>query len=364
MPDLNSETWRVLIAAAAFTVLQTLWGAAAELTVSSVRLDIGIASVYDNNILRYSDKYITRFNNREDPGRFHISTLDDLIWSNALKLSATLRFIGSLNTTAAMDFRQRRYITNSVKNWSYLAFSMRQDFSKRLAVQVAYSYIPEFYVRHFRDEDWTALYGFRDPIVYQPFSFQKDELVGWVQYVLSTTTRLRGSLGYARYFHNKHFTEYDCRNTEVGLAVYQNISNRLRVRLGFDLVYSRGDGNARMDPSNGQNIYSVEIEYQLPVVFDRTNSVGVSAEHTRSGYLSKRFLELDPNHAGREDMTYEIGCSYTLDVLDNLNLILSYTWRERDTRTSALANAEYLSAEKDYRQYQIGLEVKYTMKLK
>ena len=36
-------------------------------------------TIYDNNILKYSTKYIERFQNREDEGRFNINTYDDLI---------------------------------------------------------------------------------------------------------------------------------------------------------------------------------------------------------------------------------------------------------------------------------------------
>jgi len=47
------------------------------------RLDIkvGLKTHYDNNILKYSDKYLDRFMNGEDPGRFSIDTYDDLIWT-------------------------------------------------------------------------------------------------------------------------------------------------------------------------------------------------------------------------------------------------------------------------------------------
>jgi hypothetical protein len=39
-----------------------------------------------------------------------------------------------------------------------------------------------------------------------------------------------------------------------------------------------------------------------------------------------------------------------------------YNFFFRDTNTSAVENQAYLSAEKDYRQSQIGLEVTYNLK--
>jgi len=364
----SSNLHKLISPGIALVVLAQLfshWGmAAVGFKLSSARLEIGVSSLYDNNILRYSDRYISRFNNREDAGRFHISTLDDLILVNSLRLSATMRLIGSLNTTAAVDFRQRRYIINSIKNWTYYAFSLRQDLSKELAAQIGYNYIPAFYIRHFRDEDWTALYGFRNPIVYRPFAYTKDEVGGWLQYTLFPTTRVRVNVTYARYFHNKHFTEYDCSNTEIGFALYKTIWDDLNLSVGFGLVYSRGDGTIDMNPSYDQNSYSLDVEYRLPNIFHRSNTISIGGQYAYRGFITKHFLELDPNHAGREDFIYEINATYTVDVLANLTLGLAYAWRYRDTETSAVQNADYLSAEKDYRQHQIGLDMKYTLKLK
>ena len=39
---------------------------------------VSVNSFYDSNILKYSDKYIQRFENHQDIGRFHINRYDDL----------------------------------------------------------------------------------------------------------------------------------------------------------------------------------------------------------------------------------------------------------------------------------------------
>ena len=328
--------------------------------LSSAKLEVGASSLYDNNILRYSDKYISRFNNREDTGRFHNSTLDDLILVNSFRLGLTMRLIGTQTTNMTFDYRRRTYTHNSIKNWSYFAVSMKQDVSKKFSAQIGYSYIPEFYVRHFRDEDWTALYGFRDPIVYQPFGFSKDEVGLWLQYSPLTTTRIRATFSFARYFYNEHFTEYDCRNTSAGISVSHSIAKNLKLTVEFEATLSRGDGTADMSPSYNQNVYGLSVEYQLPKLFGRKNSLVLGGEFSRSCYTSTHFLELDPNHAGRDDRSYRVSATYSFELLKNLGLGLTYGWHDRSVKTAAIPNAEYLSAEKDYRQYQVGLDVRYS----
>lgn len=337
--------------------------ASAEIKFSSARFEVGVSSIYDDNILRYSDKYISRFNNGEDRGRFHVNTRDDLILVNAFRASATARVIGTLSTTVTVDFRQRTYATNNIKNWSYYSFSLKQDLSKNLAALVEYSYIPTFYIRHFRDDDWTILYSFNDPVVFQPFGFQKDETGGWLQYTLFPGTRIRGALSYARYFYNEHFTEYDCDNTTLGLAVYQTVLKNVKLNAEFDAVFSRGDGTPDMSPSYDQNIYSLGVEYQLPMFLGFANQVEIGGEYARSCYTSTHFAETDPNHAGRDDRSYRFSLGYRVDLLKSLGLALSYAWHRRDVKTSAQQNAAYLSEEKDYRQYQIGIDIRYTMNL-
>jgi len=45
-----------------------------------LELKVGLAMTYDDNILKYSDKYLDRFMNGLEPGRFQwIDTYDDLI---------------------------------------------------------------------------------------------------------------------------------------------------------------------------------------------------------------------------------------------------------------------------------------------
>ncbi len=49
-----------------------------EKKVDHWRINLSLSPYYDSNILKYSEKYIERFKNGEDEGRFHINRIDDL----------------------------------------------------------------------------------------------------------------------------------------------------------------------------------------------------------------------------------------------------------------------------------------------
>ena len=328
--------------------------------LTSWKVDVGVSSLYDDNILRYSDKYLGRFDNREDPGRFHINSADDLILVSSIRASATMNLIGALNTTGSIDYRRRTYTHNAIKDWSYLSMSLRQDLSKKFAAQVGYNYIPEFYVRHYRDDNWVQVYGYT-PITFQPFGFKKDEINGWVQYNVFSSTRVRAVAGYMWYYHNEHFDEYNCRNRAFGFEVYHTIVKNIRLNGSFEVMYSRADGDFDTDPSNDQNTFILGVDFRLPKVFGRANSIGVEGEHSRTFYTTHNFVEVDPEHAGRKDYEYRVSLSYEFELFSDLALAVNYAWRERMSRSPSDLNVLYLAEEKDYRQHQIGFDVKYSL---
>ena len=80
-------------------------------------LSLSIKPYYDNNILKYSEKYIQRFKNGEDEGRFHIETTDDLVWGYSIGLTYTDEIIGNLKTILGAGYDSDAYTYNSIKTW-------------------------------------------------------------------------------------------------------------------------------------------------------------------------------------------------------------------------------------------------------
>ena len=123
--------------------------------------DVGLSlrTFYDSNILKYSDKYLQRFMNREDEGRFHINRYDDLVTQYSLGVDFTEKIIGNLNSIFSLDLGLNQYAFNPIKTWRQFEVSWRQYVYKSTSFRISYSYIPDFYVRHFRDEEWIDVTG-------------------------------------------------------------------------------------------------------------------------------------------------------------------------------------------------------------
>ena len=338
-----------------------------------LKVELGIGSIYNDNILKYSNYYLTKFKNKEDEGRFHINTSDGLVLEQSIKLSSTFLFLGKNKTILEGSFARHSYINNNIKTWSQLDFGLQQQITKRLIINISYSYLPKFYVRHYRDDDWVAIYGYV-PETFQPFEFSKNEYGFWIQnsFFKSKQTRLRLSFDYGTYFYNQHFTEYDCNNSNYGINLYQTVKKKLRFEIGYQFVISNAkgfdgiqenkDNSDDSDPSYKTDEYSGAIKWLIPQLYYKPHNIVVDFEYKRSCYTTKHYLENDRIHAGRFDDMYKIGINYEVRLSEPLTVSGYYKWYKQDSDTRAKENKELVSQEKDYTQQQFGIKFTYIFK--
>jgi hypothetical protein len=336
------------------------------------RINLSLSPYYDSNILKYSEKYIERFKNGEDEGRFHVSSIDDLAFGYSVGVTYTDEIIGKLRTILGAGYDSDAYTYNSIKTWSVYNVFWRQYITTSTSLSISYSYLPGFYVRHFRDEDWVKYYGFT-PETFQPYEFSKDNYSFWAQHIFSwKTTRARLYFSYMKYYLNESNTEYDSDDFLYGFRIYQSLLKNLDINFGY--FYSTSDAKGFDEPgetkensndsdaSNYEHTYFAGLDYALPKVYSLNNDISIDAQYQRAFYTSGHFLELDPLHAGRYDYNYRVFINYNLDLFKNFSMTFFYNWYGRESSTSAEANREYVSNEKDYTQYRIGINFNYLIK--
>ena len=332
--------------------------------------EFSFATIYDNNILKYSEKYLDRFLNNEDKGRFHIDTYDDIILYPSLGLTSTFRIFKKVKSKINFNFNNSTYTINGIKSWMYLSTGFQQYITKRASFKVLYSYIPDFYVRHFRDDDWVEVYGYT-PETFVPFGFSKDNFGFWIQNTFFKNTRVKLSLDYARYFHNKHYTEYDCNNYLFGGNIYQQLNKKLKLEIGYVFVTSDAKGfdepgeskedTDDSDASYKANEYFLGFTWQMPRFKKHDHDLDIGAEFEKRYYLSEHYYEVDPEHAGRIDNNFKLQVLYAIELNKSFKLSAFYNYFMRNSNTSAVENQSYLSEEKDYRQSQAGLKITYNL---
>jgi hypothetical protein len=337
------------------------------------QVQITESALYDGNVLRYSDKYIERFRNGEDTGRFHISRYDDLTFQTSLKITRSLELFPALGSSIAGQIQYKRYAYNPVRDWYSFNLSLRQAIAEKTFLSLSYSYLPNFYVRHYRDEDWVAAYGYI-PETFKPFEFSKDNIGLSAQHTILTDTRVRATIAFARYFYNQHFTEYDSKDWSFGLEANQPVHRRISVSIGYRFANSNAKGvntpfetkenSDDADASFREHEFRAGAEWRIPKLLGLPTRIELDGQWDFRHYTSSHPPEVDPFHSGRRDYEYGIDLSYGIRALPMLDVAATYSWSTRRSRTTASQNAVYLSDEKDYHQHQVGIELAYTFEPK
>ena len=334
-------------------------------------VQLKLATIYDDNILKYSEKYLERFMNGEDEGRFHIETYDDLIFYTSIQLTGTFRIFGDLKSKINGEYSRRTYTVNGIKDWNYFTVGFRQYLPGRTSFKLLYSFIPDFYVRHFRDELWIEYFGY-NPLSFQPYAFSKDNFGFYIQKYFFKSTRIKLSLYYSKYFHNEYFTEYDSKNMSYGIQLYQPLHKKIRLELGYQYVTSDAKGYDEAietpETTNGpdatyeEDRFTLGIVWRLPRIKKLKHELNVKCLFYKRYYLSEHPWQIDRLHAGRVDDILRVYMNYKIRFNKSWQLTAYYNWLGRNSGTTAELNNTYVSNEKDYRQNIFGLEINYTLK--
>lgn len=332
-------------------------------------VDVSLSTVYDDNILKYSDKYLDRFMNNEDQGRFHIKTYDDIIINPQATISGTFRIFGKQQSVFDVSANYSKYVVNNVKTWSNFGIGYRQYINKKLDFKVFYDYIPEFYVRHFRDDDWTEVYGFDDDTTFTPYVFTKNNYGAWANYDLFNNTRIRFYYYYSQYYHNKHYTEYDSKNSMYRFKLWQDFLDDFTFEFTYQYIYSDAKGydepgEDKETSDDGDATYEEDgfvfgLMYRLPRIKKRYHTIEVETVIYNRYYKTEKPVIIDRLHAGRVDNNLRIYVTYYLSASKNWKFKAFYRWLGRESGTTSVLNDEFVSDEKDYKQNQVGLELIY-----
>jgi len=266
-------------------------------------LKVGIASMYDDNILKYSEKYIDRFLNNEDEGRFEIKSYDDVFIKSKISTSYYFKFFKKKKTKISASFNNNSYINNPVKSWNYYGVGIQQYFLKKANVKFSYSYIPSFYVRQFRQPDLVNLYGY-EPNTFKAYTFSKDNYSLTFQNTFYKNTKVKLDFDKALYYDNSYYTEYDSNNLSVGLSVEQPVSKKIKVKGEYIFTNSDAKGyneegetketSNDSDATYKDHTFVIELKAKLPKTFKKKNDVGVKLKYSKRFFSSEHLIQNDP----------------------------------------------------------------------
>ena len=157
-----------------------------------------------------------------------------------------------------------------------------------------------------------------------------------------------------------------------GIRIYQSLLKNLRVNFGY--YYTTSDAKGYDDPAetkilsddsdatNYEHTYIAGFDYIFPRLFSLRNDISVDFQYQRTFFTTEEFVEVDPIHVGRYDYNYRLFANYNLDLIKNLSATVFYNWYVREAGSPSDYNREYISDEKDYTQYRIGVSFNYLIR--
>ncbi|MEM7050263.1 MAG: hypothetical protein AAF604_11425 [Acidobacteriota bacterium] len=327
---------------------------------SEWRVRARLASYYDDNILRYSDKFIARFDAGRDPDRFRVDSLDDVIHRADVYLDRSFSGLAGRPAGVGFDLEHRAYQRNGIKDWSRLGISWDQELPGQRELTLALTYTPDFYVRHLRDSDLTGAGQQVDP--FQAFEFEKSEARAALTQPIGASFRGRFHLGYSRFEHSAAFQEFDSDNLFAGARIDHDFDRRWRFSYAVELTESSAQGfdepgetrrtSDDTDPSYRQLDLMLAARYRFATA--RRQTLFLQGELGQRDYTTDKGSRLAPLHAGRDDELLRFFASWQLELNQRYDLIVFGQLRDRSSEAPVRLD---IGVEKDYSQFEAGVRL-------
>ncbi|MEM9555717.1 MAG: hypothetical protein AAGC60_15795 [Acidobacteriota bacterium] len=319
-----------------------------------------LSSYYDSNILRYSDRFIQRFDNGQDPGRFRVDSLDDVIQRVDVDVERSFTGLGGRPARVTLGLTHRAYSRNSIKDWSQLELDWRQDLGRGRRVTLFATMATDFYVRHLRDSDLTGDVSGSDP--FQAFEFTKSEVGVRYRHELGASWTVTPELAVASLRHSPAFREFDSDNLRTRLRFDQRVGRRLRLSYAVDFTDSSAQGydepgetlatSDDTDPSYRQIDLMLAARVQLPTA--RAQSLFFQAEAGEREYTTSKPQSLAPFHNGRDDELFRVYGAWQIALGARWRLTVFGQFRDR---SSSIPEDQDIGLDKNYEQYEAGLRL-------
>jgi hypothetical protein len=319
--------------------------------------DAELETSYTNNVLKFSNHDLDRFDTGNETNKFHLETSDDMIISQKLEFGVKHYFMGGHTQTDKIILKFNKHFQNDILDDGYLGLNIKQFISRKLNFLLSYFYYPKIYVNRYKSV-------LENNGSYRDFTYSKNNYNASIKWETHTLFNLNYRLGISQLFYNKYFTEYDAVNMDNKITAEISPNGNIRTILAYEYKISNAAGeDAFNDPvtvdvikdaSYTANRYS--ISYVIPKLYKISENYlyfQVGLDYEQRYFHSD--IEVDEYHLNREDYTFSVDSSVSYKVTGKIGLKLSCKYEERNTR-SPFSNVK---RDKSFDLIQAGLRISY-----
>lgn len=279
----------------------------------SAQLDCG----YDSNIIQLSSEDRKDFDSSSD--RFKIESTGDFIIIPRIDLLMKKEFLSERLTELKFDYYYSVYSSNSIKNYSNIGFSVRQQILQDTTLSGGFYLIPSFYLRQ--------LYNLEDE-QYKKASYRLNSFsIGLEQAFLDW---LLTSLIY-RWEARDYGGSFDERDQTFNIIEFSLVMKKiesLQLIAGCDYIMApaRGDlsgtTDVEADVSYDGLAFSFGAVYDLEDLLDKKMGLGFEGRFESRKFTTSN--DKDDEHYDRKDGLNKITVGYYWHFLDSWTLRLDY----------------------------------------
>ncbi|MBC8256132.1 MAG: hypothetical protein H8E85_02345, partial [Candidatus Marinimicrobia bacterium] len=251
-----------------------------------------------------------------------------------------------------------KYFESVNKSYSSFGVYFAQHIGKYEWVKFSYSYLPQYYLRDYRDRDDLIINENTDAYLTSCFFSQGSTTLKYSKWLFVKRTWLEGIINYKTQYYNPAFTEFDLNLLSVGVKFNSRYFKKYSLKLGGvhtvadNITYNNGlKSTTDIDRSFNQSDYSISVKGKLD--FNLFQELGVQYSTSFRNYISAN--EADALHKGRSH-TENKGRIWIGNKLNNdVDYVLEISKRMRMTN----ATVDWIEELKDFEKFDFLLTLSF-----
>jgi len=288
---------------------------------------------YDSNFLKLSKL-------EQEEVSYYPALLGDsesassLISKNTFEVKYNPYLIKGHETRIRIKINYNKYFESANKSYSSFGAYFAQHLGKYEWVKLSYSYLPQYYLRDYRDRDPDVLNTNPNEILENCYFSQGSTSISYSKWI-GIRSWIEGMLAYNTQYYDSSFTEFDLNIIAIGIKLSSKDYKNYPIQINFiqsfadNLTFQNGlKSTLNIDRGYVQRYFSFKLNKKnMPIFF--FHNLGVLFSNTYRKYTSD--IESDLLHYSRSHNETKINL-WLNGKLNNSTLIrLDIIKRTRDT---------------------------------
>ncbi len=314
--------------------------------------------------VRYDSNYLKLSNSEQDEVSYYPALLGDsesassLISKNTFEVKYSPYFFEGHETRIRIKINYNKYFESANKSYSSFGVYFAQHLGKYEWVKFSYSYLPQYYLRDYRDRDDLIVNANTDQYLTSCYFSQVSTTLKYSKWLYLKRTWLEGIINYKTQYYIPAFTEFDLNLFSVGVQFNSSYFKKYSLKLGGshtvadNITYQNGlMSTTEIDRSFNQSDYSISVRAKLD--FNLFHELGIHYSTSLRNYISTN--DADALHKGRSHTENKV----RIWIGDALNKDVKYTLHLSKRMRKTEATVDWIEELKDFTKLEVTLLFSY-----